>query len=187
MTPSYSINCHYYWTFGNGYEEYVIKVFYYVKWICGAKNHSLFNVTPIYPIFYTHKNSFYWLLQPVQIWFRRKKFLIKLAFPYLWFCVELSKCLCKVCPNKGILRCKILILTPVHEDMYFCRISRRLVRPNIHFLVSAVAQLDQIVFMVFLSHCNSAHELTCLHRRFLSSIAALYRPTHPQGHFFPLT
>ena len=76
---------------------------------------------------------------------------------------------------------------PVHEDMYFCRISHRLVGLHIHFLVSAVAHLDQIVFMAFLSHCNCTHQLTCLHRRFLSSIAALYRPTHPQGHFFPLT
>ena len=119
-TPSYSINCRYYWNFGNGYEEYAIKVCYYVKWICGAKNHSLFNATPIYPIFYTHKNSFCWLLQPVQIWFQRKKFLIKLAFPYLWFRAELSKCLCKVCPNKGILRCKIFILTPVYPYTKTC-------------------------------------------------------------------
>ena len=29
----------------------MIKVYCYVKWICGARNHSSFNAIPIYPIF----------------------------------------------------------------------------------------------------------------------------------------
>lgn len=40
---------------------------------------------------------------------------------------------------------------------------------------------------LFFFHCNSPHKLTCLHRRFLSSVAALYRPIRPQGRFFALT
>ena len=51
----YSVKCPNYWTFGARYEEYVIKVYCCIKWICGARNHSLFTVTPIYPIFHPQK------------------------------------------------------------------------------------------------------------------------------------
>ena len=51
MTSSYPMKHHDYWTFGAGYEEYEIKVYCYVKQICGVRNHSFFTVTPIYPIF----------------------------------------------------------------------------------------------------------------------------------------
>ena len=47
MIPSYSVKCSDYWTFSAGYEESVIKEYCYVKWICEARNHTLFTVTPI--------------------------------------------------------------------------------------------------------------------------------------------
>ena len=64
------------------------------------------------PNFSTHENTFGWLLQPVQIRLRRVEVLIKFVFPYLRICVEFSKCLRKVSPNKGMLKCKTLILNP---------------------------------------------------------------------------
>ena len=65
----------------------MIKVSCCVKWICGSRNHFLFNATPIYPIFPHTKIFFCCLLQLVQIRLRRVKFLIKFVFPYLLFCV----------------------------------------------------------------------------------------------------
>ena len=110
MTSFYSVKCRDYWKFGATYEEHVVKVFCYVKWICGLRNHCLFNATPIYPIFPPTKFIFCWFSQPVQIPLRMVKFLIKFAFPYLRFRIESSKCLGQVSLNKGIFVYETFIL-----------------------------------------------------------------------------
>ena len=106
MTLSYSIKCRDYWIFGAGYEDYLIKVYCYVKWICGARNYSLFTATPIYPIF--HLRKYFLLVVAVSPDSITKGY----VFDEVWIRFEFSKCLHKVSLNKGMLKCITFILTP---------------------------------------------------------------------------
>ena len=109
MTPLYSVKCSDYWTLGPRYEDYMVKVYCYVKRICGAINHSLFTVTPVNPIFPPTKIFLVVAASPDSI--TKGIVFDKVVFPYLRICIEFSKHLRQVSLNKGMLKWKTFIPT----------------------------------------------------------------------------
>ena len=166
--------------FSTGYKEYVIKVYCYVKWICRSRNHFLFTVTPIYPIF--HPQKIFLLVvaaSPDSITKGRvfDKGCISLSSDSCWF----SKRHRKVSLNKEMLKCKTF--TPTLNKL--TRTCRRVLLGR-HPNLPVHTGFDSFIWTLSFYRLNS-HELTRPSRRFFLSIVTYTDQTIHMDIFLPLT